>query len=152
MENLEEKVQEPQNSEQEIKNRDKNSFSFSATVIITCMILSIASGFISGWLFTERKVKVPNFVTIDAISLLEAQKAKLIEKYGSKEMTAAVQTEINKETSSFIEKLKIAIAESSDGKIVLTRDAVIAGDKLEDITDEVAKKVNLSINNSASNK
>jgi len=110
----------------------------SALLIIVCLVISILSGMVSGWIFSRSNNRV---VVIDLQKILNNKKNSIIAKYQNQEMNDLTKMNISKDTQEFLEKLKQEISKYSDTNLVLMKDSVV-NDNVKDITDEIDKKVN----------
>jgi len=125
----------------EVFKREKG---FLLSILIFSMAISILSGMASGWYFSRPSGK-GEIVVLDVARIVEAKKKEFIEKYRDRGTDPKMREEMEREISSFTDRLNRIIEEESRGRIVLVKDSVISETK--DITHEVEGKIkSLSIN------
>ena len=106
-------------------------------VLIFSAAISILSGMVSGWYFSRTNER--EIVVLDVARIVETKKKEFIEKYRERGIDPKMREEMEREISSFTDRLNRIIEEESKGRIVLVKDSVIS--EAGDITNEVEKKV-----------
>lgn len=81
-------------------------------------------------------------VVLDVAKIIETKKKEFVEKYRDREPNSKMKEEMDREISSFVDRLNKVIEEESQGKVVLVKDSVISNAR--DITDEVSKRIKSS--------
>lgn len=106
-------------------------------IFVICISISIASGVVSGWYFGYSGKK--EIVVLDVEKIIEAKKDDFIKKFKDRNPDPGLKEEMEKEISSFMEKLNRIVEEESKGRIVLVKDSVVSS--AVDITDEVSRRI-----------
>jgi hypothetical protein len=128
----EENLPEPQ-KEGTKRNRGTNI----SSILVLSVAISILSGMASGWHFSGTNHK--EVVVLDVAKIVDAKKKEFIEKYRDRGADPKLKKEMEREISSFTDRLNRVIEEESRGRIVLVRDSVIS--EAKDITNEVEVKI-----------
>jgi|GEM_PF-2041316 len=115
------------------RNRGTNIFS----ILVFSIAVSILSGMASGWHFSRTNHK--EVVVLDVAKIVDAKKKEFIEKYRDRGADPKLKQEMEREISSFTDRLNRVIEEESRGRIVLVRDSVIS--EAKDITHEVEVRI-----------
>lgn len=123
----------------------RNRGTHISSILVLSVVLSILSGMASGWHFSRANHK--EVVVLDVVKIVNAKKEEFIEKYRDRGNDPRLKQEMEREISSFTDRLNRVIEETSRGRIVLVRDSVISEEK--DITDEVQVKIKGLGNNRA---
>ena len=112
-----------------------------ALFVVFSVSVSVISGMISGWYFSNYLQGKENreIVVLDVARIVEEKKKEFIEKFRDREVNPKMKVEMEREVSSFTDRLNQIIEEESKGRIVLVKDSVIS--EAKDITDEVSVKV-----------
>ena len=111
--------------------------------IAVCLLLSaMLGGLAATGILRYGGFLAPEIVLIDLQKMLDAKKSRYAERV--KTLRAANDTEAlkrtNAEINEYIERLQAELARQGANRIVLVKDAVVAGE-VRDITAEVEKSV-----------
>jgi len=115
------------------RNRGTNIFS----ILVFSVAVSILSGVASGWHFSRTNQK--EVVVLDVSKIVDAKKEEFIKKYRDRGADPKLKQEMEREISSFTDRLNHVIEEESRGRLVLVRDSVIS--EAKDITHEVEVRI-----------
>ncbi len=121
----------------EIKGKDSEFKRGILLVLVFSAAVSILSGMASGWYFSRTNER--EIVVLDIAKIVDAKKKEFIEKYRDREADPKLKQEMEREISSFTDRLNRVIEEESRGRVVLVRDLVIS--EAKDITHEVEVKI-----------
>lgn len=108
-------------------------------VVIFSAAVAILSGGVSGWYFSRSKER--EIVVLDIGKIIESQRKEFVEKYQNRGGGSEVRTEMERDISSFVEKLNKVVEEESRGKLVFVKDSVIS--EVRDITEDIEKRIKL---------
>ncbi len=114
--------------------------------IILTAILSFCFGS-AGSMVTIAALKAvgaipPPIASVDLTRILDARKARFAEKIKSLQRTDRTETllQAGAEVNAYVENLQAELARQGQGRIVLVKDAVVAGEA-NDITPEIESKL-----------
>ncbi len=122
--------------EEECKKPDSPKI-LGSYALILCVIMSLASGALSGWYFSRGKDK--EVVVLDLSKIIEDKRKEFVEKYRNREGSSRLREEMEREISLFTEALNRVIEEESRGKVILAKESVISDAR--DITESVNHRI-----------
>lgn len=80
-------------------------------------------------------------MVLDIGKIIESQRKEFVEKYQNRGGGSEVRTEMERDISSFVERLNRVVEEESGGKLVFVKDSVIS--EVRDITEDIEKRIKL---------